>query len=50
MRGNINEAMAEAVEGAKVVLICMSEKYKKSRNCKKGNVASNESHNLDENH
>ena len=36
MRGSINNAMAKAVEGAKVVLLCVSEKYKESRNCKKG--------------
>ncbi|XP_019630155.1 PREDICTED: uncharacterized protein LOC109474307 [Branchiostoma belcheri] len=34
MGGDILEAMAEAVEGAAVVLICMTEKYKDSPNCR----------------
>ena len=36
MSGNILDAMAEAVENAAVVLICFSQKYKASANCKKG--------------
>lgn len=35
MSGNINEAMAEAVEGAHVVCPFLTEKYAKSKNCKK---------------
>jgi len=35
MSGNINEAMAEAVEGAQVVCPFLTEKYSKSKNCKK---------------
>ncbi|KAL3855570.1 hypothetical protein ACJMK2_014777 [Sinanodonta woodiana] len=35
MGGSTLEAMAEAVEKAHVVLICMSQKYKDSKNCKK---------------
>ncbi|XP_066300443.1 uncharacterized protein [Branchiostoma lanceolatum] len=34
MGGDILEAMAEAVEGAAVVLTCMTEKYKDSPNCR----------------
>ena len=36
MSGNILDAMAEAVENAAVVLMCFSQKYKNSVNCKKG--------------
>lgn len=35
MSGNINEAMAEAVEGAHVVCPFLTEAYSKSKNCKK---------------
>eukprot|EP00058_Branchiostoma_floridae_P015678 XP_002601166.1 hypothetical protein BRAFLDRAFT_75615 [Branchiostoma floridae] len=35
MGGSTLEAMAEAVEGAAVVLICMSRKYKESANCRR---------------
>ncbi|KAK3584399.1 hypothetical protein CHS0354_010175 [Potamilus streckersoni] len=35
MGGSTLQAMAEAVEMAHVVLICMSQKYKNSNNCKK---------------
>ena len=35
--GDILSAMAEAVENSKIVLICMSEKYKESQNCRSGN-------------
>ena len=34
MGGSTLEAMAKAVEGASVVLICVSERYKESRNCR----------------
>ena len=36
MGGSTLEAMAHAVENAAVVLICMSEKYKQSPNCRTG--------------
>ncbi len=36
MSDNMNEAMAEAVEGAAVVIVCLSEKYRDSGACKKG--------------
>eukprot|EP00004_Rigifila_ramosa_P007153 TRINITY_DN1806_c0_g2_i5.p1 TRINITY_DN1806_c0_g2~~TRINITY_DN1806_c0_g2_i5.p1 ORF type:complete len:1631 (+),score=363.83 TRINITY_DN1806_c0_g2_i5:31-4893(+) len=35
MAGNIDDAMAEAVEGADAVIVCLSAKYKASLNCKK---------------
>ncbi|XP_070547783.1 uncharacterized protein [Ptychodera flava] len=35
MSGNINKAMAEGVEGAYAVLMCVGQKYMKSRNCEK---------------
>lgn len=35
MSGNINERMAEAVEGSLVVVPFMTQKYQESRNCKK---------------
>eukprot|EP00004_Rigifila_ramosa_P020809 TRINITY_DN5445_c0_g1_i1.p1 TRINITY_DN5445_c0_g1~~TRINITY_DN5445_c0_g1_i1.p1 ORF type:complete len:330 (-),score=82.17 TRINITY_DN5445_c0_g1_i1:16-879(-) len=35
MAGNMDDAMAEAVEGAEAVIVCASEKYKASENCKK---------------
>ncbi|XP_041361359.1 uncharacterized protein LOC121377441 [Gigantopelta aegis] len=34
MGGSILQAMAEAIEDAKVILICMSHKYKNSPNCR----------------
>ncbi|CAL1535937.1 unnamed protein product [Lymnaea stagnalis] len=34
MEGSTMSAMAEAVDNAAVVLICMSEKYKESQNCR----------------
>lgn len=34
MEGSILEAMARAVEDAKIVLVCYSEKYKDSQNCR----------------
>jgi hypothetical protein len=34
MHGNINDRMKEAVDKSRCVLICMSEKYEKSTNCK----------------
>ena len=36
MGGSTLQAMAEAVENAAVVLVCMSEKYKESPNCRTG--------------
>ena len=36
MGGSTLQAMADAVEGADVVLICMSNKYKNSPNCRAG--------------
>ena len=36
MGGSTLEAMAGAVENAKVVLVCLSEKYKTSPNCRTG--------------
>ena len=36
MGGSTLEAMAHAVENAAVVLVCMSEKYKQSPNCRTG--------------
>ncbi|XP_070547782.1 uncharacterized protein [Ptychodera flava] len=35
MRGNINRAMAEGVEGACVILMCVTDAYKTSFNCEK---------------
>eukprot|EP00808_Paulinella_micropora_P029771 g50912.t1 len=35
MKGNINSAMAEGVEGAAAILPVMTEAYQKSRNCQK---------------
>ena len=34
MRGSTLEAMAEAVENASVVLVCVSRRYKESQNCR----------------
>lgn len=36
MGGSTLTAMAEAVENAAIVLVCMSEKYKQSPNCRLG--------------
>jgi hypothetical protein len=36
MGGSLPQAMAEAVEGADVLLICMSNKYKHSPACRAG--------------
>ncbi len=36
MAGNLNDAMAEAVDDAAIVIVCMSQYYKDSANCKKG--------------
>ncbi|XP_052699969.1 uncharacterized protein LOC128177327 isoform X2 [Crassostrea angulata] len=36
MEGSILEAMARAVEESRIVLVCYSEKYKESQNCKTG--------------
>lgn len=38
MGGSTLQAMAEAVENAAVVLLCMSEKYKQSPNCRTGRI------------
>lgn len=38
MGGSTLEAMAHAVENAAVVLVCMSEKYKQSPNCRTGEL------------
>eukprot|EP00794_Sanderia_malayensis_P018430 gene18430-20280_t len=35
MHGDLNERMAEAVEGAAVVVVFMTQKYEESHNCKK---------------
>ncbi|XP_078616214.1 uncharacterized protein LOC144884637 [Branchiostoma floridae x Branchiostoma japonicum] len=39
MGGSIFDSMAGAVEGAVVVLVCMSRKYKLSANCRRGRYA-----------
>lgn len=36
IQGSTLQAMAEAVEQADAVLMCMSEKYKESPNCRSG--------------
>lgn len=36
---NLLEGMARAVEEAYVILICFSEKYKNSQNCRTGRVS-----------
>ena len=36
MMGSTVQAMAEAVENADIVLICLSHKYKNSENCRQG--------------
>lgn len=36
MGGSTLQAMAEAVENAEIVLLCMSQKYKNSPNCRAG--------------
>ena len=37
MGGSTLESMASAVENASVVLVCVSQKYKESPNCRSGN-------------
>ena len=37
MGGSTLESMARAVENASVVLVCVSQKYKESPNCRSGN-------------
>lgn len=37
MSGSTTDAMARAVEEANIVCVCFSQKYKESKNCKKGN-------------
>ena len=39
--GNMDDRMAEGVEGASAVLVCFSEKYQASKNCKKGGLVIN---------
>ena len=34
--GSLLDAMADAVEQASVVIICLTEKYKESANCRMG--------------
>ena len=34
--GSVLEAMAEAVENAAVVIVCLTQKYKESPNCRTG--------------
>ena len=36
MEGSLLESMARAIENASVVLVCYSEKYKYSQNCRTG--------------
>ena len=36
MQGSTLQAMAEAVEDADIVLVCFSQKYKNSPNCRAG--------------
>lgn len=38
MGGSTLQAMAEAVEEADIVLICLSERYKESQNCRIGKI------------
>ena len=37
MGGSTLESMARAVENASVILVCVSQKYKESPNCRSGN-------------
>ena len=41
MRGNTTDAMANGIDNAAVVLVCMSQKYSESENCKKGECLTN---------
>ena len=43
MIGSTVQAMAEAVENADIVLICLSNKYKHSENCRQGKNKENAS-------
>ena len=38
MGGSTLESMAKAVENASVVLVCVSQKYKESPNCRSGKL------------
>lgn len=38
MKGSTLEAMADAIEKSAVVLICMSQRYKESTNCRTGKL------------
>ena len=40
MGGSTLESMAKAVENASVVLVCVSQKYKESPNCRSGTCTS----------
>ena len=40
LSGSTLAGMADAVEKSSVVLVCMSEKYKESSNCRSGNDVS----------
>ena len=41
MAGEMIEAMAEAIENSKAMIVCMSEKYKLSPNCQSGKLSVN---------
>ena len=41
MGGSTLESMAKAVENASVVLVCVSQKYKESPNCRSGDYDQN---------
>ena len=45
MMGSTVQAMAEAVENADIVLICLSHKYKNSENCRQGTHKQNKYYN-----
>ena len=36
LTGNTTDAMAQGIDDAAVVIVCMSQKYSESVNCKKG--------------
>ena len=42
MGGSTLESMAKAVENASVVLVCVSQKYKESPNCRSGDYKTSE--------
>ena len=41
MQGSTLQGMAEAVEDADIVLVCFSQKYKNSPNCRAGELLLN---------